>query len=62
MTEPELERAVELVERCGGREWTDALAENHIGSAVRVLTGLELPAEVEDALVATDRALVDRRR
>ena len=48
-------RAAELVDRAGGRQWTEALARRGVATAEEIVAGLELDDPVRDGMIAVAR-------
>jgi geranylgeranyl diphosphate synthase type I len=61
LTEPDVQRAAELVQACGGRECTERFAEAHFEAALTALDGHDLVPDARAELLELAHFVVERQ-
>jgi len=60
LSEVDVARAARIVERCGGRELTEAAADRHLANALQALAAVRLDAGAHEELVELARFVTTR--
>ena len=60
LSEVDVARAARIVERCGGRELTEAAADRHLANALDALAAVRLDAGAHEELVELARFVTTR--